>query len=202
MFNEMIDTTEVRGAESGFWASASRFLSQTFLRIPRKGIAASSLDHGKVVDRVNDHSGKHVGDFELFDSTLLENSDVLLFGSTQDGCVLRSSAHFKMSRRVVSAADQDAAENFLKKSDAKVRLLVVSISDIDTAMDWLLRIRQQDPRIVTIVTSPDFSRNELTTIRSCMCDASLREPVTPTSLSMGIVAAINNQHEMMQRQLN
>ncbi|WP_417259966.1 hypothetical protein [Celeribacter sp.] len=202
MFYEPMDATQLDNTVEKSKVSVSRILTKVFAGNTSRDVSAKPVRRAALFERADMEVDTLARDFDLFNTRSLEGSDIILYGKERDGGIERSTTQFVFSRKVVLTEDQSIAEKFLFESDAKVRLLVVAISDIDDAVEWLIELRQKDPEIVIIVTSPDFAKSDLSIERACICDASIREPVTPISVSMGLRAALNNRREVLLRQLN
>ena len=161
--------------------------------------ANAGANERSLVDRIDKTAVREANAFQLFDTTSLRGSDIVIVGEGTRGSVTPFSPHFSECRSVMAAADFKSAERILFESDAPLRVLLINIEDVDQTVDWLLRLRAVDPDIVTIATSADFEKNDLSSERAAICDASLRQPVTPVTLSLGVTAAITNHRRFYHK---
>ncbi|MCW1949820.1 MAG: hypothetical protein KIH44_000420 [Octadecabacter sp.] len=67
---------------------------------------------------------------------------------------------------------------------------------IEDAVEALMRFRQSRPEVVVIITSGDFLLDDLGTERRTICDASLRVPLTPRRIQIGLRAATHNNSSL------
>jgi len=161
--------------------------------------ADARSDRRSLVDTLDETAVREANTFQLFDTSSLRGGDVVIVGEGARGSVTPFSPHFSECRSVMATADFKSAERILFESDSPLRVLLINIEDVDQAVDWLLSLRASDPDIVTIVTSADFDKNDLSSERAAICDASLRQPVTPVTLSLGVTAAITNHRRFYQK---
>lgn len=80
-------------------------------------------------------------------------------------------------------------------------LLLLNASISSDLCTNLLALRRSRPEIVILLTSSEFLRNDFSTERGAICDASLQAPYTVVALALGVTAAFNNHSEMRQRSL-
>jgi hypothetical protein len=68
-----------------------------------------------------------------------------------------------------------------------------SFEDTETAVDAYLAFRQRFPCKVVILVSASVSGDDLGMERAAICDATLRLPVSPERLQLGVRAALTNR---------
>ncbi|WP_417247862.1 hypothetical protein [Celeribacter sp.] len=138
----------------------------------------------------------------LFNTAILEQTDIVIYAPDELEFSPELSTLKSFARSLRITHDKSFAESAMTASSAKHRILIfANVTDAYDAVDWLMRVRKLDPELAIIVTSTEFSSNDLTTARAGICDASLRQPYTTVNLALGVTAALNNNREIRMRSL-
>lgn len=153
-----------------------------------------------LVDVLDDHADTLERRHSLFNAAVLEQTDIVIYAPDHLELTQPLSTLKSIARTFKITPNKSFAESAMMASSARHRILVfANVTDAHDAVDWLLRVRMLDPEIAIIITSPEFSSNDLSTARGRICDASLRQPYTTVSLAMGVTAALNNNREIRMR---
>jgi len=72
---------------------------------------------------------------------------------------------------------------------------VDSFADVENAVNELLVFRKLRPEVIVIIISRNFLVDDLGSDRKCICDVSLRAPVSFARFKRGVLTALENYQE-------
>jgi DNA-binding NarL/FixJ family response regulator len=87
----------------------------------------------------------------------------------------------------------DAMPYLARNPDARIALVLEArADDLEDRIDACLAIRARFPACPIILLSETFGKNDFSTERMAVCDASLRSPVTQVAFKLAVPAALSN----------
>ncbi|WP_323005417.1 hypothetical protein [Pseudorhodobacter sp.] len=89
----------------------------------------------------------------------------------------------------------DSALQWLQRQDSGQSFVIFDADDIgdaDDVVDFGFALRRQAPNAPIIMLSSQVRRNDFSSARMMICDATLKNPVTLTAFRLGLEAALEN----------
>lgn len=89
----------------------------------------------------------------------------------------------------------DSALQWLTRADRGGALVIFDADDMgdaDDVVDFGFALRKQAPDVPIIMLSSQIDRNDFSSERMMLCDATLKNPVTLTAFRLGLEAALQN----------
>lgn len=100
----------------------------------------------------------------------------------------------------VTVSKTDTALEWLCEKRAEQPIVIFDADDIgdaDDVVDFGYRLRAACPEVPVIMVSTQVRRNDFSSERMMICDATLRSPTTLTAFRMGLDAALQNNRVYM-----
>lgn len=144
----------------------------------------------------------HKGSCDLVASDLIDGREVFVI----DGAARQFFD--QVDRLATSAADvhwapdTDAAMHMILHSPARECLLIVNIDaldDVTLTVERMLALRMLLPDVPVVLASETFKKNDFTTERTAITDASLRLPCSEAALAIAIEASVTNRAQSPAR---
>lgn len=140
--------------------------------------------------------------FSIFNHQALRDIRLLVVGSAPITSQAALDILTRSCAEVIPLASIGDADLLLQRTgSAAPTLMIVHCDRFADHFETLLFFRELWPFVTVLVGSEDLRRNDLSTARGLLCDASLRLPYTKVGLALGLQAALNNSREMQQRQM-
>lgn len=134
--------------------------------------------------------------FELIARDAVGDRDILVLDDRSGFISDRAPVIGRVARSVAFATSTEATlEAIAGRKGNDDLLLVIDIDSFDSAsraVTCLSEFRRRKPAIPVVIASRDFARNDFSTERAAIADASLRLPCTSVSLALGVGAAVAN----------
>lgn len=163
-------------------------------------LGSSSTGHqSSLLETTNSKAASFKQEFSLFDEEMLAETVVVVLGEVP---AASRKAFKELLARCCHCTYSDSYEEALEKlnrSKARYKLLLCHCFEVVDDVEDLLAFRAAAPEILIIITSYEFSRNDLTPERGAICDSALRLPYSTVSLAMGLCAALENR-EILRNQ--
>lgn len=141
------------------------------------------------------HEALKVDDFARRGAGLLPKGRVVLCGdaSSSEG-ELQGFIH-RQNARLTIVSDDALTVDWLHENAGDIDVLVVDadfLGDIEDTIDFCIRVRRAAPQLPLILLSSEMRGNDYTCERMMACDATLKLPISDTTLTTGLQAAYEN----------
>jgi hypothetical protein len=134
------------------------------------------------------------GGMDLAPPDTLEGWTVLLYDTSDTEAVMLRAWIANLGGAAIRVFDiGDATEFLSRKGPGKVALVFEARSDeLEDRVDQCFGLRARFPDCPIILISETFGKNDFSTERMAVCDASLRSPVTQVAFKLAVPAALSN----------
>lgn len=154
-------------------------------------------------ERVNAAAGRKIDNFILLDEELLAERDIIVVAPREASSLINNVdwlAERAASYRVVTTLEE--ATKGLCESMAEQQMIFCDIdafTDKIQAIDALRDFRNHYPSVAMVIGSRTFSRNDFSTDRGIIGDASLRLPAGRPAVALAVNASPSNNKELRRR---
>lgn len=134
------------------------------------------------------------GGMELAPRDILDGWTVLLYDRSDSEAVMLRAWIASLGGAVIRISDIADATGYLsRRQSGRVALVFEARSDdLEDRVDQCFALRARFPDCPIILMSETFGKNDFSTERMAVCDASLRSPVTQVAFKLAVPAALSN----------
>jgi len=131
---------------------------------------------------------------DLVDTDVLEGWTVLIYNASMGEVVMLRSWVASLGGTAVRLTEVSDAEAFIaRNAGSRIALVIEARSaDLDERIEECLSLRARFPSCPIILLSETFGKNDFSTERMAVCDASLRSPVSQVAFKLAVPAALSN----------